>query len=376
MSLYQTLTGLNLMGDTKIEWADKTWNVVTGCTKVSAGCKNCYAEKLWPRLNAPGQPYEGRPFTDVKCHPERLGQPISWRKPAKIFVNSMSDLFHEDVPDQFIIDVFNVIRECYIAEHSHIFQILTKRPERMADFCRRLRFNGIENDGHGRMWLCDDPADRSAYSIMGLNGCTGLTNVWMGVSVEDQQTADERIPWLLQTPAPVRFLSIEPMLGPVDLKAIKWPGKHRVDVLLRGAWNLPGWFSGFTNHSDMNGIDWVIVGGESGSRARPMHPFWVRKIQEQCEFAEVPFLFKQWGSYKPIRNYYEKNDNDIEAKPELPPFKIVNPFGYIWNITHDGKPTPGCWIMRKGDKKASGRLLDGKIYDEYPIIDLREFRYA
>ncbi len=358
------------MGNTSIEWTDKTWNPVSGCAKVSAGCKNCYAEQLWPRLNAPGQPYEGRPFTDVKCHPERLRQPIRWRKPAKIFVNSMSDLFHEDVPDQFIIDVFDIIRECYATRRGHIFQILTKRPERMADFYSRLRFNGNEGGIYGRTWLCDDPNDRSAYSPMGLHGCTGLKNIWLGVSVEDQQAADERIPWLLQTPAPVRFLSIEPMLGEINLRAIQWPGKHKVDVLLKGAWDLPGWFKGFTNHSDMNGIDWIIVGGESGPHGRPMHPDWARKIQEQCEFAEVPFLFKQWGSHKPIRSYYgEDDDDDLEIDPHEHPFKIVCPSGYIWNVDFDGQPPSDCWIMQKTHKKRSGRTLDGKIYDEYPLTD-------
>ncbi len=357
------------MGDTSIEWTDKTWNPVSGCTKVSAGCKHCYAEQLWPRLNAPGQPYEGRPFADVKCHPERLRQPAGWRKPAKIFVNSMSDLFHEDVPDEFILQVFDIIRECHIAGHGHIFQILTKRPERMADFCSRIRYNGMANDGKGRIWLCDDQADRFAYSLMGLHGCTGLENIWLGVSVEDQQTADERIPWLLQMPATARFLSIEPMLGEIDLTAIQRPGNGYIDVLYRGT-GTPKYYSGLAFQEK---IDWVIVGGESGPHGRPIHPDWVRKIQEQCEFAEVPFLFKQWGNHKPIRSYYGEGDDDLEIDPHEHPFKIVSPSGYSWNVDFDGQPPSGCWIMQKTHKKRSGRTLDGKIYDEYPSTDRQGF---
>lgn len=327
------------MGNSKIEWTDKSWNPISGCTKLSTGCKNCYAEKLWPRLNAPGQPYEGRLFTDIKCHPDRLLHPMSWRTPAKIFVNSMSDLFHEDVPDQFILDVFNVIRRCHITDRGHIFQILTKRPERMADFCSRLRFNGLANDGKGRLWLCYDPADRSAYSLMPQHGCTGLTNLWMGVSVENQETANERIPHLLKTPAHVRWLSVEPLIGEI---------------------NLNQWL-------ENKAINWCVVGGESGHKARPMHPVWALSIKNQCKKHNVPFLFKQWGTFKPIANYYSESLNDDTlAGADIYPLHIVNRDGDFWRTEFDGQPPASCVIMKKTSKKKSGRTLDGEIYNEYP----------
>ena len=217
-----------MSGQSKIEWTDATWNPVTGCTKVSPGCKHCYAERITKRW--------GGDFSKVTLHPDRLDAPLHWRKPRMVFVNSMSDLFHEDVPDYFIDDVFDV---CAVAA-NHTFQILTKRPERMMRYCQ------------------DD--DRSI-----------LHNVWLGVSVEDQQRADERIPHLLQTPAAVRFLSVEPMLGPVALSA--WLGS----------------------------IDWVICGGESGPGARPMDQGWARILRDQCVHAGVPFFFKQWGGVKKKR---------------------------------------------------------------------------
>jgi len=197
---------------TKIQWTDATWSPVSGCSKVSAGCKHCYAERDWPRLaKNPKSPYFGRDFTDVRCHPERLDQPLRWRKPRRIFVNSMSDLFHESVPDSFIDEVFAVMSRCgddttprFDAFDAHQFQVLTKRPARMRRYmedeirgsavcARRLKYRG------GSLIEWPPP------------------NVWLGVSVEDQATADERIPILLQTPAAVRFVSAEPLLNPVDL---------------------------------------------------------------------------------------------------------------------------------------------------------------
>jgi len=220
----------------KIEWTDQTWNPVTGCTKVSAGCKNCYAERLSERFRGvPGHPYE-QGF-DLKLWPERLDQPLRWRKPRRVFVNSMSDLFHEDVPDSYIGSVFETM---YNAPR-HTFQVLTKRPGRMAEFV-----GGVRRKVFGDWWP--------------------LPNVWLGTSVENQATADERIPHLLATPAAVRFLSCEPLLDPLQ---------------------LAGWLPAG------EGIDWVIVGGESGPRARPMELAWVRAIRDQCAAASVPFFMKQ-----------------------------------------------------------------------------------
>jgi len=227
-----------------IEWTDETWNPITGCTKVSTGCKHCYAERLWQRLSAKNMPYEGRPFTDVQCHPERLSQPLHWKKPRRVFVNSMSDLFHESVRDDFIISVLMVIETA----KQHTFQVLTKRPERMRDF------------------FCGE-------SGAGLN-VPPIKNLWLGVSVENQETADERIPLLLQTPAAVRFVSAEPLLSPINMV----------------------WVShGLLDKRYYNILDWVIVGGESGPSARPMNPDWARSIRDQCQAAGVPFFMKQMG---------------------------------------------------------------------------------
>jgi protein gp37 len=218
------------MGDrTAIEWTDTTWNPVTGCTKISAGCDRCYAERFSERFRGtPGHPFE-QGF-DLTLRPERLDQPLRWRAPRMIFVNSMSDLFHKDIPDDFIARVFDTM-EC---ANWHMFQVLTKRSSLMRDFLRR-RYNGAR----------------------------GPLHIWFGVSVEDA-SKKSRIKHLQQAPAGVRFLSIEPLIGPV--------GKL-----------------------DLSGIDWVIVGGESGPSARPMESDWVREIRNQCLESGLPFFFKQWG---------------------------------------------------------------------------------
>lgn len=273
--------------NTKIEWTDVTWSPVTGCTKVSTGCKHCYAERQWPRLAAPGQPYAGRAFSDVQCHPERLEQPLHWRKPRRVFVNSMSDLFHEDVPDAFIDEIFGVMWEA----KEHTFQILTKRADRMRDYMSR-------------------------HELM----MRYLPHVWLGISAENQETAEERIPPLLETPAAARFVSLEPLLGPIDLTDM---------VIDKGA----GWEQHFDclycdvdpeDDEPYHGtcLDWVIVGGESGPKARPMHPDWVRSIRDECQAAGVPFFFKQgsqanWAEFKNFDSFpadlqireYPKNES-------------------------------------------------------------------
>jgi protein gp37 len=217
------------MNTTPIEWTETTWNPVTGCTKVSPGCDHCYAETFAERWRGvPGHVYE-RGF-DLQLRPERLEQPLSWKRPSLIFVNSMSDLFHADVPEAFIAQVASTMRSA----SQHTFQVLTKRAERMERLSRRISWSD---------------------------------NVWIGVSVESDRYY-ARIRHLQETPAKVRFLSCEPLLGPL-------PG-------------LP-----------LVGIHWVIVGGESGPGARPMDPAWARDIRTQCERAGVPFFFKQWGAWGP-----------------------------------------------------------------------------
>lgn len=280
---------------TKIEWADKSWNPVTGCTKVSPGCKNCYAERMARRLAGRcGYPEAPHHF-NVTLHPDRLEQPLRWHKPRRIFVCSMGDLFHEDVPSWFLDDVFSQMFVC----NQHTFQILTKRPMRML-----------------RYWKT------KSYSPS--------SNVWLGVSVENQATADERIPILLRILATVRFVSLEPLLGPVDISPyMLHPSRKSLDFN-----KMPGKGDGFTY--PFTGLDWVIVGGESGPGARPMKPDWARNIRDQCQTAGVPFFFKQWGACMP----YEGAGASVR-----------------W--------ADGVTMLRVG-KKAAGRLLDGKLHEEYP----------
>ena len=235
-----------------IEWTNSTWNPVTGCTKVSPGCAHCYAETLAERFRGvPGHPYQ-QGF-DLKLWPDRLDLPLRWRRPRLIFVNSMSDLFHPDVPTEFIQSVFDTMQR---ANH-HTYQILTKRPDRAATLSSDLPW---------------------------------LPHIWLGTSVENQ-VFTARIDQLRRTGAMVKFISCEPLLGPLAL--------------------------------NLEGIDWLIAGGESGARARPMDPRWVESIKDQCERAAVPFFFKQWGAF-------------------------------------DGSG------LRRG-KKAAGRVLNGRTWDQMPV---------
>jgi protein gp37 len=216
-----------------IEWTDATWNPVTGCTKISAGCDNCYAERFSERFRGvAGHPFESG--FDLTLRPDRLAQPLRWRQPRMIFVNSMSDLFHKDVPKEFIARVFDTMERA----DWHTFQVLTKRSSLMRDFLK------------------------SRYGAS-----PGPPHMWFGVSVEDG-TKLSRVRHLQQAPASIRFLSIEPLIGPIG-------------------------------QLDLAAIDWVIVGGESGPRARPMEKAWVRSIRDKCKAAGVPFFFKQWGGLRP-----------------------------------------------------------------------------
>lgn len=259
--------------NSKIEWTEKTWNPLRGCRRVSEGCRNCYAEKVAARFAGPGGVYEGtvdargRWNGTIKLVPEKLGEPLSWRRPSMVFVNSMSDLFHEDVPDEYIAAVFGVMA----ASPQHTFQVLTKRPERLRAW--------FAADTDFPTW-CGESASRAlgegGWSAMFYGAGSSrwpLRNVWIGVSVEDQAAADARIPLLLQTPAAVRWISAEPLLGPVDLSA----------YLARAPGGLPP-------------LDWVVVGGESGAGARPCDVVAIRSIVAQCKAAGVPCFVKQLGT--------------------------------------------------------------------------------
>ena len=248
-----------MAGASDIEWTDVTWNPTRGCTRVSPGCENCYAERLAHRQNYPGGAYEGLTRSTsrgpvwtgvVRLVDDQLEAPLRWRRPRRVFVNSMSDLFHEKLSDAQIEKIFSVMRDA----PRHTYQILTKRTQRMAEWSERYT------------------------DLIG-------PHVWLGTSVEDQERVDERIPWLKKSRAEIRFLSCEPLLGPLKM--------------------------------DLAGISWVIVGGESGPRARPMDEAWVRSIQNQCRRDSVAFFFKQWGGVR---------------------------------------------------KKKAGRILDGRTWDEMPVV--------
>lgn len=235
------------MAKSSIEWTEMTWNPTTGCSKITQGCKFCYAEIMSRRLQSMGiEKYKDN--FEVRVHDESLKTPYSWKKSKVVFVNSMSDLFHEDIPLSYIQKVFTVMRE----NPQHVFQVLTKRAERLLALSPKLKWSH---------------------------------NIWMGVSVENQEV-DSRIDCLAQTNAKVKFLSLEPLIGPLpDLK--------------------------------LKGIDWVIVGGESGHKPRPMNSDWVVDIQEQCESNEVAFFFKQWGGKNKKKNGRELNGKTYDEMPEI-----------------------------------------------------------
>lgn len=252
--------------NSRIEWTDATWNVVVGCTKVSPGCDHCYAERDVNRWNGDGA------FDTVTLKPGRLALPLKWRRPRRIFVNSLSDLFHDAIPDEFIARVFAVMA----LTPRHTYQVLTKRHGRLRSLLNDEDFRSLVS-GEIVGMAVEDGLDDSHLSgeARSYRDWWPLDNVWLGVSVENQQWADIRIPALLDTPAAVRFLSCEPLLGPVSLTATSdaW-GKYLIDR-----------------------VAWVIVGGESGPGARPMAADWARTLRDECSDHGVPFLFKQWGQH-------------------------------------------------------------------------------
>lgn len=285
---------------TSIEWTDETWNPFRGCTKISPGCKNCYAKTFAERFRGvPGHPFE-QGF-DPRFVPERLDVPLRWKKPRRVFVNSMSDLFHESFSNAQIAAVFGVMA----AASQHTFQVLTKRPERMRDWFNWIREQAEELQGAVGERPPSGHAEPSACVMLAIRFGTGehellrsvakarwpLPNVWLGVSAEDQATADKRIPLLLGTPAAIRFVSAEPLLGPVDFTRIDFPGLNmpptfRFDALAGGGGKT----------STPWKIDWVVTGGESGPGARPCEVEWIRSIVRQCREAHVPVFVKQLGA--------------------------------------------------------------------------------
>lgn len=346
---------------TKIGWADETWNPVTGCTRVSPGCEHCYIDWSPPfrmndrhfrdrdgsRSNAIGS------ATGLQLHPDRLGQPLRWTKPKRIFVNSLSDLFHDEIPDEYIAKVFAVMA----LAHRHTFQVLTKRPARMRSLLNSVDFRGtvglamqeIDVDAtqalfrDGGPYYDDDGWTRTLWPIL---------NVHLGVTVEDQKHALLRVPILLDTPAAVRFLSAEPLLGAIDLTEVFRTYQPREDASWRGD---------RLNVSDM--LQWVIVGGESGPDARPMHPEWARKIVADCWARDVAVFFKQWGEWAPeVMGVHRDNS----------PAGFLDVDGTWRPLNGKGMPDAPPYArgdavtMRRGGKHATGNLLDGHIVEHFP----------
>ena len=313
---------------TKIEWADKVWNPVTGCTKISPGCENCYAERMSKRLKGRfGYPSDD-PFR-VTLHRDKLEQPIHWKKPQQIFVCSMGDLFHEDVQFSWARAVFRIMLQ---ASH-HTYMVLTKRPEKMKRFFADL----MHHDDFGSMG--------------------NLDHVWLGVTAENQGMADKRIPILLQIPAAVRFVSVEPMLRRVVLdpfmegSCLHCYGQGEIGPN-EDCPNCSGTGEG-------SKLDLVICGGESGPGARPMHPDWARSLRDQCVEAGIPYFFKGRGEWKEIPK--------SSKRPERIPKKNIIKFSLSGNdIIPDPLIYPYETVMHKVGKKASGRLLDGRTWNQFP----------
>lgn len=319
---------------------------------VSAGCTNCYAMGLaatrlrnHPSRSGLTRESGGRAVWtgEVRFNDQWLDQPLRWSRPRKIFVCAHGDLFHESVPDEWIDRVFAVMA----LAPQHTFQVLTKRPERARAYFegRRRSFGRASETLHEMSHGCSEAEHDDAVDALDLFDTLGraMPNVWLGTSIEDQATADARIPHLLNTPAVVRFISAEPLLGPVDLthSLTRW-------CVRCAPWEQPCRI-GCENRT---GLDWVIVGGESGPGARPMHPDWARSLRDQCQAAGVAFHFKQWGRWlhesQDLHGEWDWSDADERG------------------IAHYSTDAAGVTMSMPLPKKAAGRLLDGRTWDEVP----------
>jgi len=326
---------------TKIEWTDATWNPIRGCSRVSEGCRNCYAESVAARFSDPGQPYHGlaefvtigqgtakerqeaRWTGKVAFVKEHLQDPLRWQKPSRIFVNSMSDLFHAAVEEAWIWKIFGVMA----LSQRHTFQILTKRPARMLSI-----LHGVDPAAaySGISMLFDEVG---AHPTCDMTRAWPLPNVWLGVSVEDQKTANERLPLLVQTPAAVRWVSYEPALGPIDWK----------EALPKQEW--------------LCALNWIVAGGESGTNARPMAPDWARSTRQFCKDYQIPFFFKQWGEWgqRELVHVEKRHCIAVDGKPVF-----TRDLGACIQHSKDGN------YLEHVGKKEAGHKLDGKEYREFP----------
>jgi protein gp37 len=343
----------------QIEWTEATWNPILGCTKVSPGCDHCYAitqatiragnphpkvaaafAGLTKRAEA-GPDWTGR----VNLLPDRLMQPVKWRKPKRVFVNSLADLFHDDVPDAFIAQVFAVMA----ITPQHSYQLLTKRHGRM---------KSLLSGGPRDAWLVPNhpsPFVQAVYREARKLAPAGpplrwpLPNLWLGVSAEDQHWAKIRVHALLSTPAVVRWVSAEPLLGPIDLRNLRAGNGALIDALCGDVKSPKGEIYAACPGS----VSWVVAGGESGPGARPMAPDWARSLRDQCRSTRVPFLFKQWGEWGPTGVVGRGGTNPREI--------------FVRDSTVTCHDFEGAQLRRMG-KKATGRELDGRTWDEYPGV--------
>lgn len=361
-----------------IEWTDATWNPITGCSVVSPGCTNCYAMKLagtrlkhHPSRDGLTRDSKAGPVWNgaVRLNREWLDQPLRWKRPRRIFVCAHGDLFAENVPDEWIDQVFAIMA----LARQHTFQVLSKRAARMRIYVSSLPARA---DAVARSAACLWPGEDSDEAYYPVNEAirAPLPNVWLGVSTEDHARAVERVPDLLETPASVRFISAEPLLGPINLTRLDQPnaggGPFWVNSLSA---SQMGWFSNEAAtirtdadplaDSGLPRIDWVIVGGESGPGARPMHPDWARSMRDQCVAAGIPFFFKQWGEWAP--NVGAVDGWALDDDPEISRFehrewedgRWSEPFYPMWCDWSDGNYDPHHCVSRIGKRRA-GRLLD------------------
>lgn len=377
------------MGDnSKIEWTEATWNPIVGCSVVSPGCTNCYAMKWagWRMEDNPRTPhYRGTTQKSKGGHVwtgkvalashDTITAPIRWKRPRRIFVNSMGDLFHESVPDDWIDKVFAVMA----LSPQHTFQMLTKRAERMREYCslpdRMFRIAATSQE-----WPTFQDAIQHIPIFERTISGKFFPNVWLGVSAEDQQRADERIPALLETPAAIRFVSAEPLLGEIDLRGyipVVWShGAQR--------WCHPDDFHAFEctlsepagddEENQLPSLDWIIAGGESGPGARPMHPAWPRLIRNQCKAAGVPFFFKQWGEWLPWEPEHgpcwKAQNGRSEDSHVLFPTDFDNAHNWDDGLSYIAQGVSQAAFQRVG-KVRSGRLLDGSEWNGTPEEDSR-----
>ena len=363
--------------NTSIEWADKTWSPIIGCDRVSPGCDSCYAigtarireANPHPRIAAAFAGTTQRTDTGVDWSgtvnllDDRLTEPLSWRKPVKVFVNSLSDLFHKNVPDDFIAKVFAVMA----LTPQHSYQLLTKRHARMRT---------LLNDRHFAVAVRTEMYARDRDATLRQDEVWPLPNLWLGVSVENQHWANLRILVLLDTPAAIRWISAEPLLGPVDLTRIAASSKQQPDMVydaLNQRYGVPGRWQ--ANASAR--LDWVVAGGESGAKARPAHPDWFRTLRNQCAAAGVPYLFKQWGTWgvdAPLddqgrllntprgRGVTVADDGTVYQPGDLS-YPDGPRYGEAIRAGHDRAHLTGMYRL---GKRNAGRELDGRTHDEFP----------